>query len=272
MKYVQLWETPLPLRLVTSSPHHRPQVQRRHSHPFYELALVLSGHCTWQLGRRRVLVHSGEALLLEPGMVHAEETSPKVKAHLAWLGFDFPGSIPSWCQQTIALGDDAAEIAGCFDAIAREHQMTDARTQTRIGLALQSLLLLVERCAEGSRRLAARHSDLNPRQTHTVESAAHYFRNNLQDPLNIAQVAAYHSLCPGHFSALFRQRYRVTPRTFLRQARLQQAVDLLTGSNLTLKEIAGQCGFVDAAHLCKSFRQIRHTTPNQFRAKMRRGL
>ena len=269
MRNVQLWKSPLPLRLVTFSPDHQPQARWRHRHPFYELALVWGGRCTWHLGaRRRVLLSSGEALLLKPRTMHAEEVLPQEKARVAWLGFDFGGTIPVWCQQPIALGEDASEIAGYFDAIAREHHFADARSQTRIGLALQSLLLLLERCAEGSRDPAASRSGLNPRQTHTVESAAHYFRNNLQNPLSVAQVAAYHSLCPGHFSSLFRRHHRLTPRGFLRQARLQRAGDLLAETELSLKEIAAQCGFVDAAHLCKSFKQERHMTPSRFRAKM----
>ncbi len=271
MRNVQLWKSPLPLRMVTLSPHHRSDFLRWHRHSFYELALVLGGRCTWRLGhRRRIPLGAGEALLLEPRSLHAEETKPDEEARLAWLGFDFSGPRPPWCRKSIALGEDASEIAGYFDTIAREHHLTDARSQTRIGLALQSLLLLVARRAEGPARPAVARSSLNARQTHTVESAAHYFRNNLRNPLSVAQVAAYHSLCPGHFSSLFRQQHRVAPRGFLRQVRLERAADLLSASELTLKEIAAQCGFVDAAHLCKAFKQVRRVTPSRFRATMRR--
>jgi AraC-like DNA-binding protein len=272
MTHVQLWTSPLPLRLVTFSPDHRPQTLRSHRHLFYELALVLSGRCAWQLGTRRprIEVNSGEALLLPPRLLHAEQGASGERTRVAWLGFDFGGKMPAWCRRPIPLCEDAPEMTGYFEAIAREHQLADARSQARVGFALQSLLLLLERRAEGSRDPAKTRSGLNPRQTHTVESAAHYFRNNLRDPLSVAQVAAYHSLCPGHFSSLFRRQHRITPRGFLRHARLQRAADLLAETEMPLKEIAAQCGFVDAAHLCKSFKQERRVTPNRFRVKMRR--
>ena len=271
MRAVQLWSSPLPLRLVMISPDYRAGHLRRHHHLFYELALVLGGRCTWHLGNgRRVRLNPGEALLLPPRRLHAEEIAPGEKARLAWLGFDFDGKAPAWCQQPIPLGEDAPEIAGYFEAIAREHHSNDVRSQTRIRLALQSVLLLLERRAEGSQDPVTAQSGLNPRQTHTVESAAHYLRNNLRDPLSVAQLAAYHSLCPGHFSSLFRRQHRITPRGFLRQARVQRAADLLAETEMPLKEIAAECGFVDAAHLCKSFKQDRRVTPNRFRAKMRR--
>jgi AraC-like DNA-binding protein len=271
MANVQIWKSPPALRLVTFSPHHRTRYAHWHEHTFYELALVLGGRCTWRLGpRRRVALRSGQAILLKPRVRHCEEIEPSEEARLAWLGFDFAGPSPEWCHRAVALEEDAAEIASYYDAIDHEHHLTDARSQTRVDLALQSLLLLFERRAEGSRRPTAVTTSLNPRQTRTVESAAHYFRRNLQHPLSIAQVAAYHSLCPAHFSSLFHRHHRITPRGFLRQARLQSAADLLAESELTLKEIAAKCGFVDAAHFCKSFKEERRITPGLFRAQTRK--
>jgi AraC-like DNA-binding protein len=272
MATMQIWKSPPGLRLVTFSPHHRTRYARWHHHPFYELGLVLGGRCDWRLGtRRRLTLRSGDAILLKPRTRHCEEIEPSEEARLAWIGFDFPGPPPEWCQRAISLGEDAAEIASYVEAVVREHHHADARTQMRINLAVQSLLLLFERRAEVSRRPAAADSGLNPRQIHTVESAAHYFRHNLQNPLSIAQVAAYHSLCPAHFSTLFRRHHRITPRGFLRQARLQRAADLLTDSELPLKEITAQCGFVDAAHLCKSFKQSHRMTPSLFRSQARKN-
>ena len=268
---MQLWQSPPPLRMAISNPHHRPQTPYRHSHRFYELALVLAGDCTWHLSRRRrVTVPAGGALLLAPHVMHHEEVAPPQQAHLAWLGFDFEGAAPAWCQQLVALGDDAPEAAGYFDIIVRERQLSDPRGEARIGFALQSLLLLLERRAEGSPGLAEPRSGLNRRQAQIADAAAHYFQHNLRDTLSIAQVAAYHSLCPAHFSLLFRQQHRVSPRTFLRRARVQRGADLLAGSELTIKEIAGLCGFVDAPHFCKSFREARRMTPGNFRRKIHR--
>jgi len=267
---MQIWTSPPALRLVTFSPHHRPRHLHWHHHPFYELGLVLGGHCDWRLGaRRRMTLRTGEAILLKPRVRHCEVVKPSEEARLAWLGFDFEGKPPAWCNRAISLEDDAAEIASYFDAISREHHLSDTRSHMRINLALQSLLLLLERRAEGSPDSPSIRSTLNSRQTRTVESAAHYFRNNLQHPLSIAQVAAYHSLCPAHFSSLFRRHHAITPRGFLRQARLLRSAELLAESDLTLKEIAAQCGFVDAAHLCKSFKQEHRIAPGLYRQRMR---
>jgi AraC-like DNA-binding protein len=237
------------------------------------LGLVLGGECDWRVGprKRRFSLRAGQALLVKPRTFHCEEIRADEEARLAWLGFDFAGPAPSWSHRIVTLGDDLAEIACHFDAISRDHHLTDERSRLRVELALQSVMLLVDRRAEISRETApqAEASSLNPRQVRLVESAAHYFRHNLRHPLSIAQVAAYHALCPAHFSSLFRRHHRLTPRSFLREARLQRSAELLADSDLTMKEIAAECGFVDPAHFCKMFKQSRRTTPKVYRQRLR---
>lgn len=268
METIQIWKNPCRLRLVTYSPGFHARKTPRHRHFFYELGLVFGGQCTWHLGsRRKVMLRSGDALLLRPNRWHGEETKPGSPARVAWLGFDFEGVPPSWCQQAVTLGANAVEAELYFRIIAREHQWDDARSCARVDMALQSFLLLLDRCAEGPEKTTYLRSRLNPRQVNTVESAAYYLRNNLRDPLSIAQVAAYHSLCPAHFSSIFRRHHGTNPRRYLRQARLEAAADLLTSSDISLKEVSARCGFVDAGHLCKTFKQDLHVTPSHFRAQ-----
>ena len=255
---------PLPSNRATFSPHH---------HSFFELGIVVAGNCTWKLQRRHSL-RAGQAILVKPGTVHFEEPSPENETKLAWLGFDYQGVPPKWSEQIISLGDDMPEIAQLFRAIDREHSDPGEITRRRVALALQSVLVLVSRCAEcgttpGGSVRAPRRPGLNPRQTRSMESSAHYFRHNFRESLSIAQVAAYYSFCPAYFSTLFRRRFRVSPRTFVQQAKIDRAAELLSASDLTLKEIGNQCGFVDAAHLAKAFKRRHRITPGAFRKKNR---
>ncbi len=277
MADIQLWEKSPPLQLVAESRRWGRQSDPRwHRHPFYELGLVLSGTCHWGIRPKGMVpLQAGKAILLRPGTEHCELASLGPPPHLGWIGFAFEGVPPRWTNRPISLGDDFTEIVACFQAVYREHHRTDPRSMKRVELALQNLLLLAARQAEAEPNRASlrdfRGSDvsrstlLNPGQIRRVEAAAHYFRQNPEQPMKIAQVAAYHSLCPAHFSILFRRHHRMTPRAFLVRARLERARRLLEESDLTLKEIAPRCGFVDSSHLCKAFKKERAMTPQAFR-------
>jgi len=282
MKKIPLWESSPPLRLVVFN--RQPArasstngvIYGAHSHSFFELGMVLAGECTWQLSRRRRLaLRSGQAILVNPGSMHNEEIPLLHATELAWLGFDFAGPAPAWAEQIVSLCDVLAEVSLCFHAIYREHSAPDPITRRRVALALQNVLVLVSRCAESgplkrtSSRRSLPKSDLNARQTRSIEAAAHYFRHNCRQSLSIAQVAAYHSFCPAHFSTLFRRHYRMAPRTFLQKMKIEKAAELLTTSDLSIKEIGHTCGFVDASHLSKAFKRTHRLTPGAFRMKVR---
>ncbi len=273
---IQFWESAGNIRLAALGRQTARRVWNWHSHDFYELALVLSGACDWRLGppsgpRTRRTVAAGEAFLLRPGAWHGEQVAEGRTARVAWVGFASAAPPPAWTGRPFPLGDDGAEVAQAFHAIYREHGRPE--NGARVRLALRSLLLLASRQAEKPSAAARpagrgpgphRRADdpLNPSQTGRIEAAAHTLRHNR---LPISQAAALHSFSPAHFSTLFRRHFRVTPRAFVRRARLERAEDLLATSAMTVKEIAAEAGFADSAHFCKAFRSFRGTTPRAFR-------
>ena len=269
---MQIWETPPLVKLVVLSGR-RPAPFRAglHDHPFYELGFLVEGRCDWYLEEERHPLQAGDAILLKPKTRHREVTSPGQDARFGWIGFEFTGAAPDWCHRAIPTATDFSEIMVYFEILAGEpHCYSHASSPIRLGLVAQSLLLLIARRAEGTlERPSPTRLDLNPRQVHCVESAAHYFRSNLADSLSIAQVAAYHSLCPAHFTALFRRRYGKSPRTYLREARVARVAELLRTTDVGLKEIAAECGFLDAAHLCKAFKESEGVTPRTYRLQSR---
>jgi AraC-like DNA-binding protein len=279
MKKILIWEEPCPLKLIAFKRQparatlSSPIRFNLHRHTFYELGMVLAGKCEWTIRRRRLGLHAGQAVLVKAGSLHGEEIPGEQTSELAWVGFDFAGPAPDWSEKVVPLGGDLDEIAASFHAIYREHSSADSLTNLRVALALQNILVLVSRRAEndGAGKKKPRHSPgksrLNARQVRSLESAAHYFRHNFQASLSVAQIAAYHSFCPAYFSTIFRRHFGVPPRAFLRQVKLEKATELLLGSDLTMKEISGRCGFVDAAHFTKAFKQKHRLTPGAYRLK-----
>lgn len=243
---------------------------RWHSHPYHELAIVFSGECDWRIGtkgrRKRETVVAGEALLLSPETLHAEEIIRPREASIGWIALDHTAPAPPWCGRRIALGHDFEEIVRLFNAIDREQNQPG--NELRLQLALQMILVLIARQAEhrhDQRPASASPGGLNLEQIRRIEAAAFTMRNNLTAPLSIAQVAAFHSFSPAHFSTLFRRHFLTTPRAFFREARVEKAAELLAGSSLTIKEIALETGFADSAHFCKAFRAHRGVAPGTYR-------
>ncbi len=281
MKKVLLWKNPPELRLIVSSRHATRTAHLNrgpfslHRHPFFELGIVLTGRCDWRIRGRPIQLAAGQAILVKAGTDHREELSWDGSTELAWLGFDFKHAAPRWSERPVTLGEDFPEVVLGFQAIYHEHSKGDPITRMRVRLALQNILLLVSRRAENAvaalrktERIQLR-SGLNSRQVRAVEASAHYFRNNFRETLSMAQVAAYHSFCPAYFSTLFRRHLGMAPRAYLQKVKVEHAAELLQTTELTIKEISARCGFVDAAHLAKTFKQKHRLAPGVFRRRQR---
>jgi len=68
-----------------------------------------------------------------------------------------------------------------------------------------------------------------------------------------------------HLHAVFRSHLRSSPHQVLIRRRLQAVREKLAMTDLPIKQIADECGFANAAALCRAFRQATGTTPGAFR-------
>lgn len=100
------------------------------------------------------------------------------------------------------------------------------------------------------------------------EAAAKVFmRENLARELTVADIAAITGLSANHFAQGFKNVTGLTPHQWLMQARVEAAKDLLSEHQLSLKEIAKACGFVDQSHFTKVFSREVGNTPAQWRSR-----
>lgn len=89
--------------------------------------------------------------------------------------------------------------------------------------------------------------------------------------LSTAQMADAVNLSASWFSLVFRNTTGMTPHQWQLSKRVDQAQALLSGSELSVADIADRLGFSDQAHLTRSFRQIVGETPASWRRRQRRG-
>jgi AraC family transcriptional regulator len=93
---------------------------------------------------------------------------------------------------------------------------------------------------------------------------------HLAESFTLADIAAQAALSEFHFARMFRVSMGVTPHTWVAQRRFQRARDLLAGESrdtLTLEHVANRCGYANAAHLARRFREELGTTAAQYRKR-----
>jgi AraC family transcriptional regulator len=92
-----------------------------------------------------------------------------------------------------------------------------------------------------------------------------YIETHLSQTIHLANLAAIVRISESHFSRSFKQSTGTTPHQYVLKRRVERAKQLLLKSQLSILEVALECGFAHPGHLSRHFKRIVGTTPNKFR-------
>lgn len=99
-----------------------------------------------------------------------------------------------------------------------------------------------------------------------VRHAVLLMEENLEAPLNIAVIARMIGTSVRHLERAFMAEMQTSPNEFYRQMRLRYARWMLVNTPRKITDIAYECGFADAAHFIRVFREAYGVTPGKLRS------
>jgi transcriptional regulator GlxA family with amidase domain len=99
----------------------------------------------------------------------------------------------------------------------------------------------------------------------TVRHAVLLMEENLEAPLNIAVVAKMIGTSVRNLERAFVAEMNTSPNEFYRRMRLRYARWMLVNTTRKITDIAYECGFADAAHFIRVFRDVYGVTPGKLR-------
>jgi AraC family transcriptional regulator len=93
-----------------------------------------------------------------------------------------------------------------------------------------------------------------------------YINEHLTQDIKLANLAHLLGISQFHFSHLFKRSLGTAPYQYLIQQRIERAKQLLKQTDLSIMDIALNCGFNSHSHLSKQFRHFTGMTPKAYRA------
>jgi AraC-like DNA-binding protein len=89
--------------------------------------------------------------------------------------------------------------------------------------------------------------------------------NSFQEEINRSLVAKVFNVSSGYISQLFKAHCGCTFQAYLTQCRMDHARDLLERTDLTVYQVADQCGFQNYVHFVRRFRELNGISPGKYR-------
>jgi len=104
-----------------------------------------------------------------------------------------------------------------------------------------------------------------------VARALQIIREECAGPLARAAVARKAGVSPSHLAELLHERTGRTFTDLVREARIGRACELLRSTELSLAEIAAECGFCDQSYFTHVFQKLKKESPKQYRDNVLRA-
>ncbi len=105
----------------------------------------------------------------------------------------------------------------------------------------------------------------NTKQLQRCKQMILYIQQSFHKEVTLANIAASANIKESECLRCFKAVLHTSPIRYLKKYRLQQAAILLLTTNHTIIDIAMACGFLEVSYFSKSFKEMYHLTPSQYR-------
>jgi len=272
-----------------------------HRHEFTEFAVVVSGRGRHILDGQATDLRSGDCYVIAPGRTHGFEGLEDFSViNVLFLEKAILNRLPElagvggyrgllhWevASRRRGSGDAVARVGSgngpathglpvrpdmdSFDFIVLQLRRIAGELRSgRPGAVTCSVFALGQVMVELCRAFTAADAASSGRFG-SLERAIVWVELHYSERFSLGELARSAALSPATLNRRFRELMDCTPMDYVRKERLRRATLLLgdRSLNLGLAELAGRCGFVDAPHFSRLFRQAYGMSPCEWR----RGL
>jgi AraC-like DNA-binding protein len=113
--------------------------------------------------------------------------------------------------------------------------------------------------------VAAARADAESETARRIEQCICFMREHLNQPLQVATLAAKACASPSHFFVLFKRVTGSSPIDYFIRLRMRRACQLLEAGSLHVKEVAAALGYEDPFYFSRVFKSTIHVAPKEYR-------
>ena len=103
-----------------------------------------------------------------------------------------------------------------------------------------------------------------------VRDVLNFVDFHYMEPLNLEGLALKYAVNKNYLSTRFHKEVGMTVTDYINLTRVRRSLKLLSGTTLSMPEIAERCGFSDANYYTRTFRKIHGTTPTEYRRSLQK--
>lgn len=244
-----------------------------HCHPECEITLVIQGGTERIVGDVRERLEPGDLVFLGPELPHDYRNDPPSCAPVEAVVVQFPPRVlggqdmlrPSSMQAVHRLFERAARGLQVLGETREKAGRVMRRMPSAHGLKRVILLLHLLELLAGSQELReicpGPRLTVRPGRSDRIGRVCAHIDEHLGEPIYVEDMARMAGLGRSAFSRLFKKTTGRSLPQHVNALRIRHAVRLLKQTDMTVSQVAHECGFASPAHFQREFRRHQRCTP-----------
>jgi AraC-like DNA-binding protein len=232
----------------------------------YQILYLIEGEGFFQSAHvPKTTIKSGDIFLLFPGEWHSYGPKSNAIWKSCWIGFRGKNMDDRVEHGFLSVEKPIYHVGYSSEIV----ELYNSALQTALEEAAysQQLLAGIVNHLIGLMYSLERNIQLNQNLSHVemISRARLKIRESLESDLTIQQLAQDLGVSYSNFRKLFKQHTGLSPSLYQQDLRLQRAKELLSTTNLSIKEIAYRLNFDSPDYFSSKFRMKTGCKPSEFR-------
>lgn len=260
-----LYQMPFANQTVATSFHWQDDV---------EILSITNGEIELTLNSKITMLHPGDIVCINPGQLHSfrgitsDARCDIFIFPLEHLLFAKKDHNQNRYLNALIDGNYGFPLYLATDPIIRELilQAIELQKQQPVAYEMMTKALLLQIIA-----LLARANHFLPlcpvKQDGTCKKILNYIHQHYTERITVSDISAAVGISATYFSSFFTEHFHQHFSDYLRKYRIEQACLMLTGTSLSVTEIALATGFCSCSHFIQNFYTDKSMTPLTYRKK-----
>ena len=246
---------------------HRQIYSYFHFHNEHELYYLVKGNVRYYIEQKQYDLKSGDVIFIPKGCLHSTQSHSvaEVERILVCIG---DGVNNNETQQIIEQltknpcvhipENKQIVIEDVFKKIEREYKSINAYKDEMINVCIRELLILIARLREEE---FTRSKGMQKK----IKAIGEYILQNHQEDISLSLLSEQFGFSQSHLSKKFKQFFGMGINEYINSARIEHSKKLLKITDLSITDVAYECGFNDSNNYSTVFKKITNTTPLKYR-------
>lgn len=251
----------------TNDPQHVP----KHWHRSIEIIFPIHGYVRIWVDGEYQSVKAGEFFLINSQSIHAcYQGSRDYRGYAIQIDLNFIKIVYPRIETTMFINEYLEPLKE--NAIAILNKMIAVKDTAIAEIEINGYAtVLISKLLSGKVEEVDAFDLKNNQHAQLVSEIMNYIDKNYTEKLSSNEIAKKYNLSYGYLARIFKDTTGMTLTKYISYQRLENAIDDLRFSTLTITQIALKNGFCDYKSFDKSFKQKFKMKPSEYKEKLQQG-